>query len=69
MREKYKLTDAQWDKIADIFPKRKKMGRPPIDRGEMWWKDVVGWLKELRRIATRYEKLATHYLGMIFRYL
>lgn len=25
----------------------------------------IGWLKELRRIATRYEKLAVHYLGMI----
>lgn len=25
----------------------------------------VGWIKELRRIATRYEKLAIHYLGML----
>lgn len=25
----------------------------------------IGWLKELRRISTRYEKLAVHYLGMI----
>lgn len=25
----------------------------------------VGWIKELRRIATRYEKLAVHYLGML----
>lgn len=25
----------------------------------------IGWLKELRRIATRYEKLAVHYLGML----
>jgi len=24
----------------------------------------IGWLKESRRIATRYEKLAVHYLGM-----
>lgn len=34
----------------------------------------VGWLKECRRIATRFEKLAIHYLGflklaMIDRYL
>jgi transposase len=25
----------------------------------------VGWLKECRRVATRYEKLATSYLGML----
>ena len=31
MKERYKLTDAQWNKIAAIFPKRKKMGRPPVD--------------------------------------
>ena len=26
---------------------------------------TIGWLKEFRRIATRYEKLAVHYLGML----
>lgn len=26
---------------------------------------LIGWMKELRRIATRYEKLAVHYLGML----
>lgn len=26
---------------------------------------LIGWMKEFRRIATRYEKLAVHYLGMI----
>ena len=26
---------------------------------------TIGWLKEFRRIATRYEKLAMNYLGMI----
>lgn len=25
----------------------------------------IGWLKECRRIGTRYEKLAVHYLGML----
>jgi transposase len=25
----------------------------------------VGWLKEFRRIATRFEKLALNYLGML----
>ncbi len=27
---------------------------------------LVGWLKENRRICVRYEKLATHFLGMIY---
>lgn len=26
---------------------------------------LVGWLKEARRVATRYEKLAVHYLAMV----
>lgn len=26
---------------------------------------LIGWMKELRRIATRYEKLGVHYLGML----
>jgi transposase len=26
----------------------------------------VGWLKELRRIATRFEKLAVHFLGVLY---
>jgi transposase len=25
----------------------------------------IGWLKECRSIATRYEKLALHYLGLV----
>lgn len=25
----------------------------------------IGWLKECRRVATRYEKLAVHFLGMV----
>jgi transposase len=25
----------------------------------------IGWLKECRSVATRYEKLALHYLGMV----
>jgi transposase len=27
--------------------------------------NCVGWMKECRRIATRFEKLATNYLGML----
>ena len=34
-------------------------------RGRCVVEHCVGWLKELRRIGTRYEKLAVHFLGMI----
>ena len=33
-------------------------GRNVIERS-------IGWLKECRSLATRYEKLAIHYLGMV----
>lgn len=47
-----RLTDAQWNLIADIFPPRAKTGRPPRDRrlivdGVLWilrtgspWRDL-----------------------------
>jgi transposase len=38
--------------------KRKYRGRNVVER-------CIGWLKWCRRIATRYEKLAESYLGMI----
>lgn len=38
--------------------KRKYRGRNVVER-------CIGWLKESRRVATRYEKLATHYLAMV----
>jgi len=40
------------------FNKRKYKRRNVVER-------CIGWLKESRRVATRYEKLATHYLAMI----
>ena len=40
------------------FNKRAYKRRNVVER-------CIGWLKESRRIATRYEKLAVHYLGMI----
>ncbi len=27
---------------------------------------LIGWLKEMRRIATRYDKLASNYLGFVY---
>ena len=46
------------DKIKPHFKKKIYKMRNVIER-------CIGWLKESRRIATRYEKLAIHYLGMI----
>jgi transposase len=40
------------------FNKRKYRRRNVVER-------CIGWLKEARRIATRYEKLAGHYLAMV----
>ncbi len=40
------------------FNKRKYRRRNVVER-------CIGWLKCCRRIATRYEKLATHYLAMV----
>jgi transposase len=66
-------------KIKPIIPTRKDEVRDPsFDRERYRERNFVerciGWLKEARRIATRYEKLATHYLamltiGMIMQYL
>jgi transposase len=61
--------------IGAVIPERRdqiahRHGRPPaFDRGRYRQRNVieccVGWLKEARRIATRYEKLAVHFLGVL----
>jgi len=50
--------------------RRQQRGRPPkFDRQAYRRRNVVercvGWLKENRRLAVRYEKLAVTYLGML----
>ncbi len=64
----------QWLKthrIEAVIPRRTNEGGhdKPFDRQSYRARNIVertiGWLKEFRRIATRYEKLALHYLGMI----
>jgi transposase len=59
---------------AVIPPRRRRTkrrrGRPiSYDRARYRGRNVVerciGWLKECRSVATRYEKLAVHYLGMV----
>lgn len=58
-------------RIEAVIPRRTNEGGhdKPFDRESYRARNIVertiGWLKEFRRIATRYEKLAVHYLGMI----
>lgn len=57
-------------RIEDVIPTRKdQTPSPTFDKTRYRQRNViercVGWLKECRRLATRYEKLALHYLGML----
>ena len=50
--------------------KKRRVGRPvSYDRERYCGRNVIerslGWLKECRSVATRFEKLAVHYLGMV----
>lgn len=61
--------------IKAVIPERfkphgRKPGRPPaFDRDTYRRRNVIerciGWLKQARRIATRYEKLAVNFLAML----
>ena len=57
--------------IAAVIPPKRSRGRRPISydasryRGRSAIECSIGWLKECRSIATRYEKLALHYLGLV----
>ena len=49
---------------------KRRVGRPvSYDKTRYRGRNVVecciGWLKECRSLATRFEKLALHYLGMV----
>lgn len=39
---RHRLTDEQWDRIADLFPVPKRTGRPPSDPREMM--DGILWI-------------------------
>lgn len=62
-------------KIVPVIPhrddeRRKMKGSPPFfDRAAYRQRNViercVGWLKECRRLATRFEKKAVNFLGMV----
>jgi len=55
--------------IEAVIPTRSNQPRERLDRRKYRRRNVVerciGWLKGCRRVATRYEKLATHYLAMV----
>ena len=61
--------------IRAAIPERRdqiehRRGRPPkfdatAYRGRNVIERAIGWIKEARAIATRYEKLAVHYLGIL----
>jgi transposase len=57
-------------RIEDVIPtKSNQEPREDFDREKYRRRNVVerciGWIKELRRVATRYEKLAVNYLAML----
>ena len=50
--------------------RRRRRGRPSVVtkaayRPRAIVEQVIGWLKECRRVSTRYEKLAVNYLAMV----
>ena len=56
--------------IQAVIPTRSNQrANPQFDRGRYRERNiierVVGWLKESRRLATRYEKLAVNFLAMV----
>jgi transposase len=56
-------------RMRAVIPTRVDQPRQPRDRAAYRQRNViercVGWLKEGRRIATRYDKLAIHFLGAL----
>lgn len=58
-------------RIDAVIPRRsnQRPGRKPLDAPAYRRRNVVercvGWLKECRRVATRYEKRAATYLAML----
>lgn len=55
--------------IRAVIPTRSNQPRRALDRAAYRQRSVIecaiGWLKEGRRVATRYEKLAIHFLGVL----
>ena len=61
--------------ITPVIPERRdqiarRRGRPPAFDAEQYRRRnvverCIGWLKQARAVATRFEKLALHYLGSL----
>lgn len=55
--------------IEAVIPTRSDQPRQRLNKRKYRRRNVVerciGWLKGCRRVATRYEKLATHFLAMV----
>ena len=55
--------------IKAVIPTRSNQRRLTLDRALYRRRNVVerciGWLKGCRRVATRYEKLAAHFLAIV----
>lgn len=55
--------------IEAVIPTRRDQPRAPLNRRKYRRRNVVerciGWLKWCRRVATRYEKLALHFLAIV----
>lgn len=50
--------------------RRRRRGRPPVFEEKLYAKRnvierLIGWMKECRRLATRFDKLARCYLAMV----
>lgn len=56
-------------RMGAVIPRFKNQRRVRFDRARYKQRNVVerliGWLKERRRLATRFEKLAVNFLAMI----
>jgi transposase len=55
--------------IEAVIPSRANQPREKLNRKKYRDRNFVerciGWLKNCRRLATRYDKLATHYLALV----
>jgi transposase len=62
-------------RIEPVIPPRRRRGKPkrgrPFSFDKLHYRlratteQAIGWLKECRAVATRYEKLALNYLGLV----
>ena len=48
-----------------VIPGRRNR-KVPVEYDQMrYWERGIGWLKQCRRLATRFEKTAANYLGLV----